>query len=154
MVSLSGKEARPTEDPNRKDLMGQLADWKCHKVVKAGKILDLDVAAPTIIIEDVNGAECKVARPQGFGNRGWPSRGDYLVIYEDGYKSWSPAKAFEDGYTRVVAGAPTELERLRGVISGRLEAHLVEMREGYDDSITGFNEAWDIVRKVFEGWKG
>ncbi|PYX85030.1 MAG: hypothetical protein DMG70_05000 [Acidobacteria bacterium] len=27
--------------------------------------------------------------------------GGYLVQYEDGYLSWSPAKAFEEGYTRI-----------------------------------------------------
>jgi hypothetical protein len=25
----------------------------------------------------------------------------YIVIYADGYSSWSPTKAFEDGYTRL-----------------------------------------------------
>ena len=25
----------------------------------------------------------------------------YLVVYEDGYTSWSPTKAFEEGYTRL-----------------------------------------------------
>lgn len=30
-----------------------------------------------------------------------PSPGDYYVVYDDGYKSVSPAKAFEDGYTRI-----------------------------------------------------
>ena len=25
----------------------------------------------------------------------------YFVRYADGYKSWSPTKAFEDGYTRI-----------------------------------------------------
>ena len=30
--------------------------------------------------------------------------GGYFVQYADGYQSWSPAKAFEDGY--VLAGAP------------------------------------------------
>jgi hypothetical protein len=24
----------------------------------------------------------------------------YYVVYDDGYKSWSPTKAFEEGYTR------------------------------------------------------
>ena len=24
----------------------------------------------------------------------------YYVVYEDGYESWSPTKAFEDGHTR------------------------------------------------------
>lgn len=29
-----------------------------------------------------------------------PQVGGYYVVYADGYKSWSPAKAFEEGYTR------------------------------------------------------
>lgn len=28
-----------------------------------------------------------------------PEVGGYFVVYDDGYKSFSPAKAFEDGYT-------------------------------------------------------
>jgi len=30
-----------------------------------------------------------------------PQVGGYYVVYADGYKSWSPAQAFEEGYTRV-----------------------------------------------------
>lgn len=30
-----------------------------------------------------------------------PEIGGYYVVYEDGYKSYSPAKAFEEGYTRI-----------------------------------------------------
>jgi len=30
-----------------------------------------------------------------------PEVGGYFVQYEDGYKSYSPAKAFEEGYTRL-----------------------------------------------------
>jgi hypothetical protein len=29
-----------------------------------------------------------------------PQVGGYFVQYQDGYKSWSPAEAFEGGYTR------------------------------------------------------
>jgi hypothetical protein len=29
-----------------------------------------------------------------------PQAGGYYVVYSDGYKSWSPAQAFEEGYTR------------------------------------------------------
>ena len=31
----------------------------------------------------------------------------------------------------------------------RLNNCLCEMKPDYDDSITGFNEAWDIMRKTF-----
>lgn len=30
-----------------------------------------------------------------------PEAGGYYVVYSDGYKSFSPAKAFEDGYTAI-----------------------------------------------------
>jgi hypothetical protein len=30
-----------------------------------------------------------------------PEPGGYYVVYDDGYKSFSPAKAFEEGYTRL-----------------------------------------------------
>jgi hypothetical protein len=30
-----------------------------------------------------------------------PAVGGYFVVYEDGYESFSPAKAFEEGYTRI-----------------------------------------------------
>jgi hypothetical protein len=30
-----------------------------------------------------------------------PTAGDYYVVYADGYKSFSPGKAFEEGYTQI-----------------------------------------------------
>ncbi len=42
------------------------------------------------------------------------------------------------------------LERLKFSIDARLNAVLCEMKPDYDDSIVGFNEAWDIVRKAFK----
>lgn len=40
--------------------------------------------------------------------------------------------------------------QIKDKISTRLNNHLCEMKPDYDDSIVGFNEAWDIVRKTFE----
>jgi len=34
-------------------------------------------------------------------NKHQPEVGGYYVVYEGGYKSWSPAEAFEGGYTRI-----------------------------------------------------
>lgn len=34
-----------------------------------------------------------------FINKHNPKAGGYYVIYKDGYRSWSPAEAFEEGYT-------------------------------------------------------
>jgi hypothetical protein len=90
--------------------MGQLARWECHKVVKAGKIL----RPPTLLQDDKgqslnvyevtatgdDGAALKIECAADVFSRGFPGVGDYLVIYGDGYKSWSPSRAFEEGYKR------------------------------------------------------
>jgi hypothetical protein len=81
--------------------MSELANWKCHKIVKAGKILEMPPGGSGVVtVEDVHGAPCKVQMPPNAFARGRPVVGDYVVIYEDGYKSWSPAAAFESGYAR------------------------------------------------------
>jgi len=40
---------------------------------------------------------------------------------------------------------------LRDRLNTHLNDYLCEMKPGYDDSIVGFNEAWDVMRKVFDG---
>lgn len=52
------------------------------------------------------------------------------------------------------AGGPllerSDLTRIKERINLRLNNALVEMKEGWDDSIVGFNAAWDIVRAIFD----
>lgn len=49
-----------------------------------------------------------------------------------------------------IAGAPDDAVRnLKSRLDARLNDVLAEMRPGYDDSIVGFNEAWDVMRKLF-----
>ena len=93
----------------------KLPEWTCHKVVRAAKIksieernvtdaLDRAHGAPwrTVIVDLGSGAEAMWEAPAS--DKIWarfvPAPGDYLVVYEDGYVSFSPAKAFEDGYAR------------------------------------------------------
>jgi hypothetical protein len=48
------------------------------------------------------------------------------------------------------AALEARLKALENSINHRLNDRLVEMKPEWDDSITGFNEAWDIVREVFK----
>jgi hypothetical protein len=41
------------------------------------------------------------------------------------------------------------LARMKDRLDLILNNHLCEMKPDYDDSIVGFNEAWDIMRKSF-----
>jgi hypothetical protein len=52
------------------------------------------------------------------------------------------------------AGECADIQRrhiahLKARIDSRVDNYLSEMKSGYDDSITGFNECWDLVRKAF-----
>lgn len=42
------------------------------------------------------------------------------------------------------------LRRVKDRIDTRLNNVLCEMEPNYDDSIVGFNEAWDIVSAIFK----
>lgn len=86
-----------------------LACWESHKIVNAGKIKWLDsrmTAGCSIVVTDADGASLTVVPHADFWNRveaseRKPQIGDYFVLYTDNYQSWSPAKAFEEGYTRI-----------------------------------------------------
>ena len=79
--------------------------YKSQKEVWAGKIQgvhmagDGDRVAERVTRIQVGGRQYEV--PADFSARGTPEIGDWLVQYDDGYISWSPAKAFEEGYTLV-----------------------------------------------------
>ncbi len=85
----------------------QLPRYQCHKKVWALKIksvalMDSDGihesdGSATITPEDDGYSPFMVGR--AFVEKHKPVAGGYYVVYDDGYKSFSPAKAFEDGYT-------------------------------------------------------
>jgi hypothetical protein len=43
-----------------------------------------------------------------------------------------------------------DLDHLAYRLNSRLDGYLATMKPNHDDSIVGFNEAWDIVRDVLE----
>jgi hypothetical protein len=49
---------------------------------------------------------------------------------------------------RQVEALKRERNALKSRIDYLLNEHLCEMKPDYDDSIAGFNEAWDIIRAV------
>lgn len=84
--------------------MTALPRYKCHKEVNAVKIAAIefreDGSATIAPIEDkVN----TIYTSSGYRERFKGSENDlgYYVIYDDGYTSWSPSKAFEEGYTQL-----------------------------------------------------
>ena len=84
----------------------EMPRYKCHKEVWALKIKEIKrvpsgnaTVTHTIVPADEGYAPFEV-NPEYIGKHN-PAAGGYYVVYADGYISYSPARAFEEGYTRV-----------------------------------------------------
>lgn len=81
----------------------ELPKYRCHKEVLAAKITDirLPAEAESVLTLEWLGGHAKSVQAAEWMQRHKPQVGGYYVVYDDGYTSFSPAKAFEDGYTRL-----------------------------------------------------
>ena len=97
----------------------EMPRYKCHKEVHALKIaaLEADSVRAQRDNSETTGGTWITPADEGYApfhvNREYvtkhkPEVGGYYVVYADGYKSYSPAKAFEDGYTRVMPNDQAE----------------------------------------------
>lgn len=82
----------------------EMPQYRCHKVVRAAKITAIgyvDAEGKTtvnVVLGDIDGLWITTIE---WEEKHKPEPGGYLVEYEDGYRSYSPAKAFEEGYTKI-----------------------------------------------------
>lgn len=81
--------------------MRELPRYKSHKIVHAMKIKCVLVEDGSIWIVPDDKEYAAFEVDAAYYDKHKPQAGGYYVVYEDGYKSWSPAEAFESGYTRV-----------------------------------------------------
>lgn len=84
--------------------------YRSHKVVGALKIAAIEVhknGAATISPADPGYSPFKTAAK--WAERFTGGEGDlgYFVVYDDGFASWSPTRAFENGYTPASNGGDT-----------------------------------------------
>lgn len=84
------------------DCAAEMPKYECHKKVWALKI--------NSFIRDRGQITGFTPADAGYGNvelsqdyieKHKPVEGGYYVVYPDGYKSFSPASAFEGGYRRI-----------------------------------------------------
>lgn len=77
--------------------MRELPRYQCHKKVWALKIAEIN--GNVLSFAEEGYAPNSV--PAEWVEKHKPQVGGYYVVYEDDYVSYSPAKAFEEGYTRI-----------------------------------------------------
>lgn len=88
-----------------------LPAYRCHKIVHALKIKailnpnegipDEDDGERILTFFDEGYEACAFVVSGDWMRKHRPQISGYYVVYGDGYVSWSPAVAFEDGYTRI-----------------------------------------------------
>ena len=81
------------------DWKQRLPEYRSHKIVRAAAITagPVNEGTDTAFVELRGGITAKM--PSSVFARGTPQIGDYIVVYDDGYVSWSPKAAFEGGYS-------------------------------------------------------
>lgn len=86
----------------------EMPRYQCHKKVWALKIAGIN--DPTQPGSESDGSRIITPEESGyepfrvdysFVHKHKPEVGGYFVVYDDGYKSFSPAKAFEEGYSKI-----------------------------------------------------
>ncbi len=77
----------------------EMPKYKSHKEVHALKIDRVD--GLTITPVEIGYGPFKVE--QAFIDKHSPVAGGYYVVYKDNYRSFSPAEAFEEGYTLITS---------------------------------------------------
>jgi hypothetical protein len=90
-----------------------LPRWQCHKEVRAVQIAAIQTLADgTSVIAPADSDVARINTDASWTQRfrlaqqqqaahGQTGDNGYYVVYPDGYASWSPTQAFEEGYTRV-----------------------------------------------------
>lgn len=90
----------------------EMPRYQSHKKVWALKIASIEFDIDKARTEDreTDGSAIITPAEDGYGpfrvdaayvKKRQPKAGGYYVVYDDSYKSWSPADAFEDGNTRI-----------------------------------------------------
>ena len=85
--------------------------YRCHKCVSAAKITTLLIHVDGVLdleMVDPEGNIIKCRMSADWNHKHSPDKGGYLVLYDDGYTSYSPAEAFEKGYTLLTENEGSE----------------------------------------------
>lgn len=72
----------------------EMKRWKCHKEVHAEKIVSIEG-------NKLNFGDSYINVDDAYLEKHKPVVGGYYVVYDGGYQSFSPEKAFEGGYTQI-----------------------------------------------------
>lgn len=89
---------------NNSGIQAELPKYQCHKVVHGAKITEIEshesdgTGSHTMVFGEIGMSKFLTDE---WNEKHNPEVGGYYVVYEDEYTSYSPAEAFENGYTKI-----------------------------------------------------
>ncbi len=137
----------------------QLPEWQCYKTVRAAKILSLGLKGEdqqTVILDDPECDEIPVS--DAWVRKHNPQAGGWYVVYADGYASYSPDRAFVEGYIKV-SDMPKSPQTFREKLSHAINCHSMENGSNTPDFILAeflakCLEAFDAAVQARSTWNG
>lgn len=78
--------------------VAEMPKYKCFKEVWALKIDKISVREEKVTLSFADEKYSPIQVSAEWANKHSIEVGGYYVVYQDGYTSFSPAKAFEEGY--------------------------------------------------------
>lgn len=78
-----------------------LPKYLCHKEVRALKITRVERVSNHYVLHFAEEGYAPLEVESGWIDKHGPKAGGYFVAYADGYRSFSPARTFEEGYRPV-----------------------------------------------------
>lgn len=129
---------------------GPFPRYRSHKIVEAAKITTVrkfqnGPPFKAALFLQIGGGQVEHAVSDEYVRKHNPQVGGYWVRYPDGYESWSPAEAFESGYTLV--DADDEDERHRRYVERERQVKAGGAR-GHDVIDLPAERVWPVVVKV------
>ena len=127
--------------------------YQSHKVVEAGKIINItqivskEIFTYSLHLDGEEGERVMVS--EGWVSKHNPIVGGYFVQYSDDYQSYSPAEAFEAGYTKSSAMSSREVIREAIIRPGTIMSGGPKRSFG-----VALHAMRDGKRVAREGWNG
>ncbi len=127
----------------------ELPVYQCHKKVRAAKITGFRPADDGMIDLLLGEINAVASMPAEWHVKHKPQIGGYYVVYEDNYQSYSPAAAFESGYTLLTAVDAPEANEAKLTVIARefIEANRVSCPEATAEDRV-YENAPDLVEKL------
>ena len=122
-TTVDRDEIEQQKKSTRLNVADGMPKYKAHKIVEAIKIDEGRVTVSGTLLIPANKDYDPFIVTRAFSSKHMPGGGGYFVRYKDGYESFSPAEAFEDGYT--LLGDGLEEDSPAEAIVAKLKADLL-----------------------------